>query len=64
VPPRARPRSRSDPELLIFDSKRTTQAVLTELDDREAGFSTLRAGPAIPLPPRPWLLSQPAPGSR
>ena len=33
----------SDPALLIFDSKLTTQAVLAELDDREIGFITLRA---------------------
>ena len=32
-----------DPELLIFDSKLTTQAVLAELDDRKIGFITLRA---------------------
>ena len=32
-----------DPALLIFDSKLTTQAVLTELDDRKIGFITLRA---------------------
>jgi hypothetical protein len=32
-----------DPALLIFDSKLTTQAVLTELDDRGIGFITLRA---------------------
>jgi hypothetical protein len=32
-----------DPELLIFDSKLTTQAVLAELDDRHIGFITLRA---------------------
>jgi hypothetical protein len=31
-----------DPALLIFDSKLTTQAVLTELDDRGIGFITLR----------------------
>jgi hypothetical protein len=37
-----------DPALLIFDSKLTTQAVLTELDDRHIGFITLRARhPAI-----------------
>jgi hypothetical protein len=33
----------SDPALLIFDSKLTTQAVLAELDDRKIGFITLRA---------------------
>lgn len=33
----------SDPALLILDSKLTTQAVLTELDDRQIGFITLRA---------------------
>jgi Transposase DDE domain group 1 len=33
----------SDPALLIFDSKLTTQAVLAELDDRQIGFITLRA---------------------
>jgi hypothetical protein len=33
----------SDPALLIFDSKLTTQAVLAELDDRGIGFITLRA---------------------
>ena len=33
----------SDPGLLIFDSKLTTQAVLAELDDRGIGFITLRA---------------------
>jgi hypothetical protein len=33
----------SDPALLIFDSRLTTQAVLAELDDREIGFITLRA---------------------
>jgi len=33
----------SDPALLIFDSKPTTQAVLAELDDRGIGFITLRA---------------------
>ena len=33
----------SDPALLIFDSKLTTQAVLAELDDRHIGFITLRA---------------------
>lgn len=33
----------SDPALLIFDSKVTTQAVLAELDDRGIGFITLRA---------------------
>jgi hypothetical protein len=32
-----------DPALLIFDSKLTTQAVLTELDDCGIGFITLRA---------------------
>jgi len=32
-----------DPALLIFDSKLTTQAVLTELDNRGIGFITLRA---------------------
>jgi hypothetical protein len=38
----------SDPTLLIFDSKLTTQAVLAELDDRKIGFITLRARhPAI-----------------
>jgi hypothetical protein len=37
-----------DPDLLIFDSKLTTQAVLAELDDRKIGFITLRARhPAI-----------------
>jgi hypothetical protein len=33
----------SDPALLIFDSKLTTQAILAELDDRKIGFITLRA---------------------
>ena len=33
----------SDPALLIFDSKLTTQAVLAELDARGIGFITLRA---------------------
>ncbi len=33
----------SDPALLIFDSKLTTQTVLAELDDRKIGFITLRA---------------------
>src|SRR5207248_10235293 len=33
----------SDPALLIFDSKLTTQAVLADLDDRQIGFITLRA---------------------
>jgi hypothetical protein len=33
----------SDPALLIFDSKLTTQPVLAELDDRGIGFITLRA---------------------
>ena len=33
----------SDPALLIFDSRLTTQAVLAELDDRKIGFITLRA---------------------
>jgi hypothetical protein len=33
----------SDPALLIFDSKLTTQAVLAELDNRGIGFITLRA---------------------
>jgi hypothetical protein len=32
----------SDPALLIFDSKLTTQAVLAELDNRGIGFITLR----------------------
>ena len=32
-----------DPELLIFDSKLTTQAMLAELDERGIGFITLRA---------------------
>ena len=50
----------SDPALLIFDSKLTTQAVLAELDDRKIGFITLRARhPGITktlaaLPPGAW----------
>jgi hypothetical protein len=50
----------SDPALLIFDSKLTTQAVLAELDDRGIGFITLRARhPGLTkalatLPPSAW----------
>jgi hypothetical protein len=49
----------SDPALLIFDSKLTTQAVLAELDDRKIGFITLRARhpgitTALALPASAW----------
>ena len=60
----------SDPALLIFDSKLTTQAVLAELDDREIGFITLRARhPGITktlaaLPASAWTLHDPRPGRR
>lgn len=52
-----------DPALLIFDSKLTTQAQLTELDDRKIIFITLRARhPATPPSPRSWPPCPPAPG--
>jgi hypothetical protein len=50
----------SDPALLIFDSKLTTQAVLAELDDHGIGFITLCARhPGInktlaAVPPSAW----------
>jgi hypothetical protein len=50
----------SDPALLIFDSKPTTQAVLAELDNRGIGFITLR--PVTPASPEPWPPCPPAPG--